>query len=135
MPTLKTRYIGELRTEVTHTQSGDKIVTDAPLDNNGKGEHFSPTDLLAASLGSCMLTIMGITAERSGFSIEGATIETTKHMSKEPRRVGELNLRFTFPSNYSEKERRLIEGSAKVCPVEFSLHPDVIRTIEFIYPE
>lgn len=133
MATLETLYLGGLRTEITHLQSGNKIVTDAPLDNNGKGEFFSPTDMLAASLGSCMLTIIGITASAHGFNIDGTKLSTTKVMGTEPRRVAEIHINFEFPSDYSDKHKKLIEAAAAACPAEHSLHPEIKRVINFIY--
>ena len=130
--TIETIYTGELRTQATHIASQNAIITDAPVDNNGKGEAFSPTDLLAASLGSCMLTIIGIAADAHGFSIEGAKISITKIMVANPRRVGEIIIDFSFSSNtYSEKERLLIEKAAGSCPVALSLHPDLKQSINF----
>lgn len=130
--TIETIYTGELRTQATHLASQNTIITDAPIDNNGKGEAFSPTDLLAASLGSCMLTIMGISANAHGFSIDGTKISITKIMAANPRRVGEIIVDFTFPmNNYSDKEKILIEKAAATCPVALSLHPDLKQTINF----
>ena len=136
METVKTKYIGDLRTEATHLRSGVRITTDAPVDNQGKGEFFSPTDLLATSLGSCMLTIMGISARTHGFSIDGTEVSITKVMGTEPRRVVEVIVELTFPhNNYSAKERKLLELSAKECPVANSLHPDLKQTIVFKFRE
>jgi hypothetical protein len=130
--TIQTIYTGELRTQATHVASQNTIITDAPLDNNGKGEAFSPTDLLAASLGSCMLTIMGIAANAHGFTIDGTKINITKIMAAIPRRVDEIIIEFSFPINhYSDKERLLIEKAAATCPVALSLHPDLKQTIHF----
>jgi len=130
--TIETIYTGELRTQATHLASQNTIITDAPIDNNGKGEAFSPTDLLAASLGSCMLTIMGIAANTHGFSIDGTKISVNKIMTANPRRIGEIVVDFTFPLNsYIEKEKLLIEKAAATCPVALSLHPDLIQTINF----
>jgi uncharacterized OsmC-like protein len=130
--TIETIYTGELRTQATHLASQNTIITDAPIDNNGKGEAFSPTDLLAASLGSCMLTIMGIAANAHGFSIDGTKISVNKIMTANPRRIGEIVVDFTFPLNsYNEKEKMLIEKAAATCPVALSLHPDLIQTINF----
>ena len=130
--TIETIYTGELRTQATHLASQNTIITDAPLDNNGKGEAFSPTDLLAASLGSCMLTIMGISANAHGFSIDGTKISITKIMAANPRRVGEIIVDFTFPmNNESDKEKNLIEKAAASCPVALSLHPDLKQTVQF----
>lgn len=132
---MRTTYLGNLRTEIEHTQSGNKIMTDAPLDNHGKGEYFSPTDLFASALGSCMLTIMGISAQSYGFSLDGTTIETEKVMAANPRRVAEIHIDIYFPkgNNYGEKEKRLIESAAKTCPVANSLHPDIKKIINFHY--
>ncbi len=130
--TIETIYTGELRTQATHLASQNTIITDAPVDNNGKGEAFSPTDLLAASLGSCMLTIMGIAANTHGFSIDGTKISINKIMVANPRRIGEIVINFTFPLNsYNEKEKLLIEKAAATCPITFSLHPDLIQTVNF----
>lgn len=130
--TIETIYTGELRTQATHLVSQNTIITDAPLDNNGKGEAFSPTDLLAASLGSCMLTIMGIAAKAHEFSIDGTKISITKIMAVNPRRVGEIIVDFTFPdNNYNDKEKMLIEKAAASCPVALSLHPDLKQTVHF----
>lgn len=133
MATIKTRYLGNLRTEMTHLQSGSVVLTDAPTDNNGKGEAFSPTDLVAGALASCMLTIMGIAANTHGFSIEGTTVEITKIMSATPRRIGEIVVTFNIPQEHDAKTRTIIENAAKTCPVEHSLHPDIKRTITFNY--
>jgi uncharacterized OsmC-like protein len=136
MAKLTTKYLGDLRTEITHLQSGNILITDAPTDNHGKGEFFSPTDLLASALGSCILTIMGIAARTHGFSIDGASMETTKVMGSGPRRVAELIITITFPhNNYSSKELKILETSARECPVANSLHPDLKRTVTFIFKE
>ena len=130
--TIETIYTGGLRTQATHLQSQKSIITDAPVDNNGKGEAFSPTDLLAASLGSCMLTIIGIAANNHGFSIDNTKVAITKIMESNPRRVGEVIVEFTMPANnYSEKERTIIERAAATCPVALSLHPDLKQTVRF----
>ena len=132
--TVNTTYISELRTEATHVQSGNKLITDAPLDNKGKGEAFSPTDLLATSLGSCMLSIMGIAAREHGFNIDGTRVKIWEIMESDPRRVGEIKIELTFPKkNYSEKEKKFIEKAAYTCPVNLSLHPDLKKTILFNY--
>ena len=133
MTKMLTIYKGNLRNEVTHLQSGTKILTDAPLDNHGKGESFSPTDLLASSLGCCMLTIMGISAQSYGFSLEGTRVETEKIMGTDPRRVVEIKIDFHFPegSNFTPQQKRIIESAAKTCPVANSFHPDLKKTINF----
>jgi uncharacterized OsmC-like protein len=134
MKTSKIIYKGNLRTEAVHFLSGQAIITDAPLDNNGKGEAFSPTDLLATSLGSCMLTIMGIVSERHGLHIEGTVVEITKIMASEPRRVSEIIVEFLMPANdYSSKDKTLLENAAKTCPVAKSLSTDLKQTIIFNY--
>src|SRR5436853_7409622 len=113
MKTSEVIYKGELRTTAIHLRSGQQIITDAPTDNNGKGEAFSPTDLLSTSLGCCMLTIMGIVAERHAINIVGTTIEITKKMEANPRRVGEIVVEFSMPAlNYSDKEKELLKNAA-----------------------
>ena len=134
MATSRITYNGGLRTSSVHLKSGIEIITDAPVDNQGKGEAFSPTDLLATSLGNCMLTIVGIAANTHGFSIDGATAEITKVMGENPRRVIEIDVNLQFPSNnYSDKVKEIIERSAKTCPVAFSLHPDIKQSLSFNY--
>lgn len=132
MPTIETQYLGDLRTEAKHLQSDSKLITDAPLDNQGKGESFSPTDLLATSLGSCMLTIMGISARAHAYSIEGTRMEITKIMASNPRRVAEVEVHFYMPDQpYTDHEKMLIDKAARTCPVALSLHPDLKQTIVF----
>jgi len=132
MKTSKIKYLGNLRTESVHLQSGNIIITDAPIDNNGKGEAFSPTDLLSTSLGCCMLTIMGIVAERQNLNITGTTIEITKIMESNPRRVGEIILEFVLPkNNFSSKEKELLMQAAYTCPVAKSLSAEIKQTIIF----
>ena len=126
-------YKGQLRTEAKHLRSGSVIVTDAPIDNQGKGEAFSPTDLVATALASCMITIMGIVAERDGINIEGVTADVDKIMSKEPRRIGEIKIIITFKSKLTTDQRGKLERAAKTCPVSGSLHEDLKETIEFSY--
>lgn len=134
MKTSKITYIGNLRTEAVHLQSGNTIITDAPTDNNGKGEAFSPTDLLSTSLGCCMLTIMGIVAQRHAIDMEGTVVEITKIMESNPRRVGEIIVELNMPkNNYSDKEKDLLEHAAHTCPVAKSLSPDLKQTIIFNY--
>jgi len=132
MATVKTVYLGDLRTENEHLQSGNKIITDAPTDNQGKGEAFSPTDLLATALGNCIMTIMGIKARDNGIDIRGTEIEITKIMASDPRRVAEVIVDFTFPKKgYTEEEKKLVESVAGISPVPLSLHPDLKQTIKF----
>jgi putative redox protein len=132
MITIKTTYLGELRTENIHVQSGNKVITDAPLDNRGRGEFFSPTDLLATALGSCIMTIMGIKARDNNIDIEGTEVEITKIMASDPRRVAEVIVEFYFPDKvYSDEEKQLVESVAGISPVPLSLHPDLKQTIRF----
>jgi putative redox protein len=135
MATIETIYMGGLRTEATHVQSGTKIITDAPVDNQGKGEAFSPTDLLSASLASCMLTIMGIKARASNIDIDGTTCSITKIMAADPRRVAEIVINFKFPKEYSEKEQQMLERAALTCPVYYSVHEDLKKTVTFGWEE
>ena len=133
MTKIKTTYLGGLRTEAIHEQSGTKLITDAPLDNHGKGEAFSPTDLVATALGSCMLTIMGISAEAYVYKLEGTTLEIEKIMVANPRRIGEIKVEVNFPegSNFTDKQKRVIEAAAKSCPVYNTLAPEVQKSITF----
>ncbi|MBE0641430.1 MAG: OsmC family protein [Bacteroidales bacterium] len=133
MITAHTKYLGDLRTLARHIRSGNEIITDAPPDNQGKGEAFSPTDLLATALGSCMLTIIGIAAQTHGIDIEGTEVEITKYMLSDPRRVGKVELDFFFPKEYSPREQSIIEKSGRTCPVALSLHPDLKQDIRFHY--
>lgn len=134
MKTSEIVYLGGLRTQAVHLQSNSEIITDAPTDNNGRGEAFSPTDLLATSLGSCMLTIMGIIAERNSIDIKGTKAAITKVMAANPRRVTEVVVELTMPkNNYSEKEKELLENAARTCPVAYSLHPDIKQSVTFNY--
>ncbi|MBA3647958.1 MAG: OsmC family protein [Chitinophagales bacterium] len=132
--TCEVTYKGELRCEMTHLQSGDKIITDAPTDNHGRGKAFSPTDLTSSSTAVCALTTIGIAAEMHGFNIEGSKAEVTKVMSNNPRRISEVHITFYFPFfNYSQKEKKLIEHAARTCPVMLSLHPDIKKEMTFIF--
>ncbi|PZF74121.1 OsmC family protein [Taibaiella soli] len=129
-------YQGELRTIATHLQSGTVIETDAPVDNHGKGERFSPTDLVATALASCMATVMGILARTHEFSIDGTRFDVEKVMVANPRRIGEIKINITFPKEqkYDEKQRSMLQKTAMTCPVLESLHPDCQKTILFIWP-
>lgn len=131
--TVETIYLGDLRTQATHVQSGDKLTTDAPLDNHGKGEFFSPTDLVSTALGSCMLTIMGLSAKTHGFNIDGTTLKIEKVMASAPRRIVEIKIEINFPQNYEPKVKRILELCGKECPVANSLHPDLKQTLIFNY--
>ena len=131
MATIETTYLGGLRTEATHLQSGTKIITDAPTDNQGKGEAFSPTDLLAESLAACMLTTMAIIGNNHGINIDGTNAEVTKIMAPNPRRVAEIVVNLKFSKDYTDKEKSILEHAALTCPVAVSLRPDVKKTIDF----
>ena len=112
-------------------QSGTKIITDAPVDNQGKGEAFSPTDLLSASLASCMLTIMGIKARTMNIDIDNTKCSVTKIMAANPRRVAEIVISFKFPKKYTGHEQRILENAALTCPVYYSVHEDLKKTVDF----
>ena len=134
MNTATARYAGHLRTEATHVASGNIIQTDAPVDNHGRGEAFSPTDLVSTALGSCMMTVMGIVAERHQWDLVGSTFAVQKHMSTEaPRRIAQIDVTFTLPATLTPTERTLLERAAHTCPVGLSLHPDVRQNIVFEY--
>ncbi len=128
--TIHTVYLGDLRTEATHVQSGNKIITDAPIDNQGKGEFFSPTDMMSASIASCILTIMGIKARANGFNIDGATAKSWKIMAENPRRVDEVKIEFDFTMcTLADKDKKILEALVKVSPVPLSVHPDLKQTV------
>ena len=132
MATSIVTYIGNLRTNAIHLASNAKIITDAPIDNQGKGEAFSPTDLVATSYASCMLTIMGIGAIARGFSIDETVVEVTKVMGNNPRRIIEIIAKFKFPNNnYSEKQKEFFKLVSETCPVAKSIHPEIKQTISF----
>ncbi|SFT70304.1 Uncharacterized OsmC-related protein [Algoriphagus locisalis] len=132
MPTIKSSYLGNLRTESEHLQSGTQILTDAPVDNNGKGEKFSPTDLVASALGSCMVTIMGIVANRDSVSLEGLTWEVTKIMQASPRKISEIIVDFHWENPISDTAMiQKLKNAAKTCPVALSLDPAIKQTLKF----
>jgi len=119
-------YKGDLRCEAVHGPSGMRITTDAPVDNQGKGEAFSPTDLCATALGTCMVTIMGIQARTSGIDITGTHVHVGKTMSSDtPRRIAQLDVTIRVAGQHSEKHRKQLQQAAKSCPVHYSLHPDI----------
>ncbi|HWB28238.1 MAG TPA: OsmC family protein [Chitinophagaceae bacterium] len=126
-------YKGALRTEAKHLQSGTIIETDAPTDNQGKGERFSPTDLLATSLGNCMLTIMGIKARDMNVKLDDTIVDITKIMKSEPRRVGGIKVTFQFPANLTldDKQKEILQRAALTCPVAKSIHPDIEQEVIF----
>ena len=126
-------YKGDLRTSATHIQSGTVIETDAPTDNQGKGERFSPTDLVAVALGTCMITTMGIKARTMDIQLDGTRVEITKVMVSDPRRIGKIVAHLFFPSglNLDDKTKEILERTARTCPVERTLHPDVELDMQF----
>lgn len=131
--TSKVTYLGDLRTSSVHIQSGSEIISDAPLDNNGKGEAFSPTDTVANALASCMLTVMGIKARSLDVDFTGATAEVTKHMNAEPRKISKIEVRFDLGISADEKAKTILERTALTCPVYLSLHPDVEKVVSFAW--
>ena len=134
MPTVKITYLGDLRTTSTHLQSGNQLITDAPTDNMGKGEAFSPTDLLATATGTCMLTTMAIVAQRDGIELTGSEVEVTKIMSQTPpRKVAHLEINLKLKSNIvlTNEQIKKLENTAHKCPVSLSLHPEVEQVISF----
>jgi len=134
MITSKVTYLGNLRTEAVHSLSNAKIITDAPTDNNGKGQAFSPTDLVATSLASCMLTIIGIGAESRNININGTTVEVTKIMGSNPRKISEIILKFNFPNNnYTQSQKDFFKYVSETCPVAKSLNSDIKQTVIFEY--
>lgn len=129
--TSKVTYLGDLRTKSIHIQSGSEIISDAPLDNNGKGEAFSPTDTVANALASCMFTIMGIKARDLNVDLTGSTAEVTKIMNAEPRRIGAIEVVFELKSNADEKSKTILERAAMTCPVFLSLSSEIEKNVTF----
>ena len=126
-------YIGDLRTKAEHLKSGVVWNTDAPVDNMGKGESFSPTDMLATALGSCMLTIMGIKANQHNLDIKNTKVEVRKKMGENPRMISKIELKIIFSNDIEIKYRKLLERAAHQCPVSKSIHPNIDESVEFIY--
>ena len=129
---IENRYLGELRTQSTHLKSSDTIITDAPVDNNGKGNAFSPTDLVASALCSCMTTVMGICAEKNNFELPGSTAYVTKIMESHPRRISKIIIQINFDNNnLSDQQTEKLVAVAKGCPVAQSLSSDLIQEVNF----
>ncbi len=127
-------YLDNLRVKAIHERSQAEIITDAPVDNQGQGSAFSPTDLLCTALASCMITIIGIIAKRNAIDIKGLKAELAKYMSEEPRRVKEIVVKLHFPKKeYSQKEKIIFRRAVEYCPVALSLHPDIKKTIHFVF--
>lgn len=133
MSTSKVTYLGGLRTECEHLRSGSTYITDAPLDNNGKGEAFSPTDTVATGLANCMLTVMGIKARDLEVKLEGSVAMVTKTMASNPRRISRIDVVMKLPDPMSEKNKTILERTANTCPVNQSLHPDIERVVSFLW--
>ncbi len=136
MPTSTLLYKGDLRTELTHLGSGNVVITDAPIDNKGRGGAFSPTDLVATALASCMITTMGILALEHGFNIDGTKADITKIMAADPRRISEVHIKLTFPQmEYTQKQKTMLRRAADTCPVALSLHPDIRQVVVFEFSD
>lgn len=134
METMTLKYLGELRCEAQHLKSGNIVITDAPTDNNGKGEAFSPTDLLCTSLCSCMMTLMGITANAKDIALGHVDAGIEKIMASDPRRVSEINIRFVFEKNsLTDREKDILKNAALTCPVAKSIHPDIQVNVNFVW--
>lgn len=131
MTTATVTYQGNLRTQAIHLQSNTTIITDAPTDNHGKGEAFSPTDLVASSLASCMLTIMGIKAADLGVDLTGTTAQVTKTMQANPRAISQLDIGMTFANKFDDRTQTILKHAALTCPVAKSLHPDIVQNVTF----
>ncbi|MCP5557715.1 MAG: OsmC family protein [Verrucomicrobiaceae bacterium] len=134
MVPISVRYEGELRCAAIHGPSDQALVTDAPVDNHGRGESFSPTDLVATALATCMATVIGIKAQQKGLDVTGMTVTVEKHMSQDsPRRIERLPLVITLPLPEDHPDRRLLEATALACPVHHSVHPDIDKPVTFIW--
>ncbi len=136
MATSSVVYKGDLRTSCTHIQSGSTILTDAPTDNHGSGENFSPTDLMSTSLAACMITIMGISANGHGFELGPVSATVTKHMTSNPRRVSKIQVDLEFPEKkFTEREQNLLKVAALNCPVAKSIHPEIEQEVVFRFAQ
>ncbi len=129
--TSKVTYTGDLRTVCEHIKSGATFITDAPTDNNGLGEAFSPTDTIATGLASCILTVMGIKAKHLEIELRNSTAGVTKHMASDPRRIVKIEMVLMLPASISDKHRKILEHTAHTCPVHYSIHPDIDKEITF----
>ena len=134
MNSFEIKYQGNLRTTATHLDSGSEISTDAPKDNHGLGETFSPTDMVCSALASCILTIMAIAVEKNGEDIKGAKAMVKKTMGINPRRISKIDIELTFPRDYDERTKVILERAAHNCPVHHTLSDEVEKNINFIYP-
>ncbi len=135
MAKIETLWVGDGKSKITHTQSGTYIFTDAPVDNHGKGEYLSPTDLVAAALGSCMITIMNIYAVEHGMDLTGTRLVTEKVMASDPRRIAEIHIDIYFKDKFDAKQQTILKRVAETCPVGKSLHPDLKQDVRFHFGE
>ena len=136
MVEINIQYQGDLRCDATHGPSGQTLITDAPVDNHGKGESFSPTDLVATALGSCVVTIMAIYSNKIGVDLSGAAVKVEKHMSTDsPRRIVKLPVRVDVPVSLNADQREALENAARSCPVHKSISVEIDAPIEFHYPQ
>jgi len=133
MSTALVTYTGNLRTVCKHIKSGNEFITDAPTDNNGKGEAFSPTDTVATGLANCMLTVMGLKANSLNVAIDGSTAEVTKTMASNPRRISNIKVDIHLPATIDERSRKILINTANTCPVHYSLHPDIEKDIAYFW--
>ena len=133
MNSFEIKYNGNLRTSAKHLESGEIINTDAPKDNHGLGECFSPTDLVCTSLASCMLTIMAISVKKHGIDLDGTSASVKKTMGSAPRMISQIDITITFPESYTDKIKMILEKSALSCPVHKSLSEKIVKNIDFIY--
>lgn len=129
------RYLGNLKVEVTHGPSGTKLITVPPVDNQGDGSSFSPTDLVAAALGTCMLSLISIVGTRDGLDLTGLAFRAEKHMASNPRRIGAIPITIQMPPGLASEQRRKLENAALTCPVHRSLHPEMEKVVTFIYED
>lgn len=129
------RYVGNLKTELTHGPSGAVLRTAAPVDNNGDGSSFSPTDMVAAALGACMITVMAMVAERDGIDMSAVSFRVEKHMVSNPRRIGALPVTLHMPAGLTPEQKQKLERTALTCPVHHSLLPEIEKEVRFVYPE
>lgn len=129
------RYVGQLKVELHHEPSGMRLNTAAPVDNNGDGSSFSPTDLVAAALGACMLTIVAMVAERDGLDTSALAFECEKHMQSSPRQIGAIPVKIHMPAGLNAEQKAKLERAALTCPVHRSLLPEIDKTVTFVYPE
>lgn len=129
------RYLGDLKVEVTHGPSGTQLITVPPVDNQGDGSSFSPTDLVAAALGTCMLSLIAIVGTRDGLDLSGLAFRAEKHMASDPRRIGRIPITLQMPKGLTPEQRKKLENAALTCPVHRSLHPEMEKAVTFVYED